>query len=450
MKEKLGLESISDLNQIENMDEVLNEVLSEYIRKLLDLRMDSYSKEIDYDQIENHNRIFNEKLLEYFSELTKVSIEKIDKLTPEELNTLKQFLKDKYLSARDVEMLLKETDFKAAYSNVNKKINRLCNQGFIEDVPPTGGGYISKFDGRIKYYKLTSCGLFCVLKEIQEKDIGDPFMEPNEGTKILEVYQDDQLVQLFIHDLIDKKLLSEITDFDIKRIFINYLKQVCQEINKELKVFVNFQEKGIDVGDGIKWYRNLENNKAEWNRFFDNLLSNVINVPTFDNKISNLSDLVVNPHITKSSCSFSYGNRRYSIDIDDQNESAKLSISDNKFFKVYDVEERQVSRKYRELAVQSKPHCFILKRLSREPQEYLLSLIRRFLIPIDLLKTQLGYSILQLFSKDSWYDLIPTADSKKYNDELRKLAIDAKVKRLIEEFCNKVNEHYVRFTQYGK
>ncbi len=108
VKEKMGLESIQDLYQIENRDKAIEE-LPEYFREFLEAT--SKLKVHIYEQIENANRIFDEKLLAYFSELAKVSIDEIDKLTPEELYTLKQFLKDKYLSARDVEMILKETDF---------------------------------------------------------------------------------------------------------------------------------------------------------------------------------------------------------------------------------------------------------------------------------------------------------------------------------------------------
>jgi hypothetical protein len=449
VKEKLGLESIQDLYQIEDMDKFVNEELGVYLSEFLVPRFEPNVEEIDYDEIENQHKIFKENLLAYFNELTNVSIEEITMLTPEELYTLKQFLKDIYLSARDMEMLLIETDFKAAYKNVNKKITRLHNLGFIKEVHPTGGGYISKFDGRSQYYKLTSCGLFCVLKEIQEEDIGDPFRDM--GIKIFEVYQDDPLLQLFLHDLIDKNLLSETKDFLIKRIFINYLKQVCQEIYKELVVYARFLKNGIGVGSGVKWNRNLENKKEEWNRFFDNLLGNVIFVPAIDNKISRLSELVVNPDISKYSCSFYYDNRKYSIDIDTQNRSAKLRINDNEYIKVYDTEKGKAARKYGEIDIQIEPHCFILKRLSREPEDYLLSLTRRFLIPIDLLKTQLGYSILQLFyEKDSIYALFPTSDDKKYLDELRKLALDTKVKRLIDDFYNKVNRHYDGFAKYGE
>jgi hypothetical protein len=451
VKEKMGLESIQDLYQIENRDKAIEE-LPEYFREFLEATSKLKVHEPDYEQIENANRIFDEKLLAYFSELAKVSIDEIDKLTPEELYTLKQFLKDKYLSPRDVEMILKETDFKAAYSNVNEKIKNLHNKHLLKDVYPTGGGYISKFDGRREYYQLTACGLFCVLKEIQEEDIGDPIIESSPEIRIFEVYQDDQLLQLFLHDLINKKLLYEITDFFIKQILIHYLKQVCQEIYKELKVFVNFQQNGIGVGFGVKWNRNLENKKVEWNRFFDNLLGNVISVPTIGNKVSNLSELVVDPQISKYSCSFSYGNRRYSIDIDDKNESAKLRIIDNEIFKAYDRQEGQVSTKHGEIDVQIKPHCFILKKLSRETEDYVHSLTRRFLIPIDLLKTQLGYSILQLFEESDYekYGLSLPPITKIYSSELIRLANDEKVIQFIEGFHNEVYKNYNRFAKCSK
>ena len=104
-------------------------------------------------------------------------------------------------------------------------------------------------------------------------------------------------------------MLSEITDFHTKRIFVNYLKQICQEIYKELSVYVNFQKNGICARREVKWNRNLENNKVEWNRFFDHLLSYVIDVPTIGNILSKKSEFVVSPHISKYSCSFYYDNK---------------------------------------------------------------------------------------------------------------------------------------------
>jgi hypothetical protein len=154
LKHKMGLKSIQDLYLIENMDKFVDEELFVYLHEFLVPRFEFYNEEIDYEEIENRNRNFKEKLLEYFSELSKVNIKKVSKLAIEELYTLKQFLKDKYLSPTDVKRLLKETDFKAAYSNVNDKVKRLHKLGFLEAVHPTGGGYFSKFDARSEYYKL--------------------------------------------------------------------------------------------------------------------------------------------------------------------------------------------------------------------------------------------------------------------------------------------------------
>ncbi len=105
----------------------------------------------------------------------------------------------------------------------------------------------------------------------------------------------------------------------------------------------------------------------------------------------------------------------------------RWSTDDKEHVKAYNSEDGVFHKKYYEIDVQTEPHCCILKMLSQRQEDYLLSLTRRFLIPIDLLKTQLGYSILHLFNEnDPFYSLYPTHDSKKYLDELRKLALDAR------------------------
>jgi hypothetical protein len=74
----------------------------------------------DLDEIQKEDRIFKEKLLQYFTLLLKENIHKI-KLSPEEINTLKKFLLDYYLSVSDIEKILKGSDFEAKHKNIDKK-----------------------------------------------------------------------------------------------------------------------------------------------------------------------------------------------------------------------------------------------------------------------------------------------------------------------------------------
>lgn len=213
--------------------------------------------------------------------------------------------------------ILEGTDFKAANKNVRNRVIKLHNLGLLEETLPTGGRYIDGFHSGSEYYNLTSPGLFFALKEIQEEDIGNPFMiESNLGRKIFEIYKEDTLFQLFLYEFVDKNLLLHLTNFRIKWTYIRYINQVCQEIYKELEFFVDFQKNGNNVEFEVKWNHNLEYEKADWNRFFDNLLWNIIPLPTIDYKVSNLSELIVNPQVSKDFCSFYYDGVKYSIKID--------------------------------------------------------------------------------------------------------------------------------------
>ena len=89
--------------------------------------------------------------------------------------------------------------------------------------------------------------------------------------------------------------------------------------------------------------------------------------------------------------------------------------------------------------------------MSRQPEDYLHTLTRRFFIPIILLKTQLGLSILELFAYDYViYGLTPPPITKIYPSELIKLARDKKIIQLIKEFHNQVDKNYIGFTMCSK
>jgi hypothetical protein len=444
----------SDLEKNIKTKEIFEENPLPYYDEFQKEELNLHVEEIDFDEIEKQNKIFNEKLLLYFNMLLKVNIHKI-KLTPEEINTLKQFLKDYYLSKSEIKKMLKYTDFKAAYSNVKEKIDKFLYLGLIENIKPHRQAYIADLKGGKIYYRLTLSGLFYVLKEIQLEDIGYSFMKPDLENRIFEVYKDDPLLQLFVHDdLIDMAVLSKIKSYDVRWIFVDYLKHICQEINKELVFFDDFQKNGVKSGEEIKWNRNLKDNKTEWIGFIDRLLGNVIFGTSVDNTNLESNDLIKEPYISNKYCSFSYNNSRYSIEIDTQ-KSAKLCINNEEFIKIYDPEKGEENTiKYDEIAVETKPHCFVLKRISREPENYLQSLTRRFLMPIHLLKTQLGYSILQLFPYMDCHHFNSILTEKQIQEhseekeELRNIASDLKIINLIDDFYKQINKKYQKFIQF--
>ncbi len=425
-----------------------------WLKEYLEAKSTPYLDKPYSEQMENSYALYVKQLLVYFDKLSKLRNEKISKLSTEDIYTLKQFLKDKYLSAADVEKILKGTDFEVAYNHVNMRVRKLYDLGLLKDTNHTGGRHIFEYELRGQYYELTSCGLFFALKEIQEEDVGHQFViESTLGSRIFEIYKDDPLFQLFMYDVIDENLLFKITDNDIKWTFIRYLNQICQEIYKALEVFVESQARGLSGEFEVKWNHDLTNKKEQWSRFFDKLLLYVIRLDDVDYTVPHLIDLIDYPQISKNSCSFYYGDKKYSIDIDRENKKAIFRIDGEEYFKVYDREKgKEVYRKHGEIGVQLKKHCFVLRSFSQESYAYLIYLSFRFFVSIRTLRTKLGYSVLQLFKEDilAGSEQSLTPGSKKYLDELRKIASDEKVKKLINDFYKEVNKNYNGFAKFGK
>lgn len=456
---KLGL--AADLSKSEIEDKLKKEFekdSSPYFREFLEEKFKWNVDELNHNEFENQYKIFEKELLQYFSHLLKLEVHMI-KLSPEEINTLKQFLKDYYLSITDIEKILKATEFKAAYPNVKEKIDKLLSLDLIEQITPTGNAYIAGFKGGKKYYKLTTCGLFYALKEIRLEDIDCSVIKPDFQSRIFEIYKNDPLLKLFLrHDLIDTTVLSKFTTFDIKWIFTEYLKQICQEISKELVYFYDFQKNGVTVGKEVKWNRNLKDKKTEWNTFINRLLGEVIPIPIANNDNLKSKNLITDPYISDKFCSFSYDNTKYSIYIDPQKKIAKLCLNDQEFIKAYDQEKgEEYIIEHEEIVVENRPHCFVLKRVRRDLEDYIRSLTRRFLIPIRNSKTQLVYSILKLFYDEDYTSKLNSSISQelkhKYSreaDELSMLASDSKIRCSIDNFYKEVNSRYLIFTNFNK
>ena len=454
VNKKLRSESGLDLNQIENPNKIFGNKLLPWLKEYFEAKSTPYLDKPYSEQMENPDALYVKQLLVYFEKLSKVRDEKISRLSTEDVYTLKQFLKDKYLSATDVEKILKGTDFEVAYNHVNDRVHKLHNLDLLKETEPTGYAFISEFNSRNQYYKLTSCGLFFALKEIQEEDVGHQFViESTLGSRIFEIYKDDPFFQIFLYDVIDENLLFKITDNDIKWTFIGYLNQICQEIYKALEVFVEYQAKGLSGEFEVKWNHDLTNKKEQLSRFFDKLLLYIVRLDDVDYTVPHLIDLIDNPRISKNSCSFYYHDQKYSIDIDRENKKAIFRIDGEEYFKVYDSEKgKEVNRKHGEIGVHLKKHCFVLRSFSQESYAYLIYLSFSFFDSIRTLRTKLGYSVLQLFKEDilAGSEQSLTPDSKKYLDELRKIASDEKVKKLINDFYKEANKNYNGFTKYAK
>ncbi len=112
----------------------------------------------------NQNIENNKSLIAYFNNFIKVDADEISDLSIETLFTLKQFLYEDYLSASQIVKILKETDFKAHYNHVQEKIGIFLKLDLMDKV---NGDPLLKSNFRSTFYKLTSIGLFYLLKKMK-------------------------------------------------------------------------------------------------------------------------------------------------------------------------------------------------------------------------------------------------------------------------------------------
>jgi hypothetical protein len=280
--------------------------------------------------------------------------------------------------------------------------------------------------------------LFYALKEIEKNDVR---VGPDNDcrVKIFNIYGDDPLFQIFIHNLIDKELLYRITEDIILWEIIKYLNQICHEISRELKTFMQFHKNGWIKEEGIRWNHYLEHDKTKWKEFCYYLLSNFIGIP-FTSEIES-SDLIVNAFVASNYISFEWSEIKYSIEIDESNNRAKLLI-DGK-------ESRRI------IPIKKTRNCFILYRTKYRENErdYLLSMLRGFCYSVEHLKFQFGLSILQLFNKPSEIDIYCLAKdeyARKYDFTLKELAKDKNIRHLINEISNDFIGHYEEFIRNGE
>ncbi len=278
--------------------------------------------------------------------------------------------------------------------------------------------------------------MFYVLKEIKINDVRESPINDCR-VKIFNTYGNDPLFQIFIYNLIDKDLLYRITDDVILWEIVNYIRQVCQVIDKELKLFREFYKNGKIEEHGIKWNYSLKNDRAKWNEFCHGLAGSVILVPFYPG--INSSDSIVNTYVSSNRLSFECDITVYSIEIDEKNSKAKLLRND---------------REYENISIKKTPNCFILYRTEyRDKRDYLLSRLPRFCVSVvERLKLQFGFSILQLFNKPSelyLYYLLKDESTRQYDSILKELAKDKGIRQLINEINNDFREHYDEFIRYG-
>jgi hypothetical protein len=138
--------------------------------------------------------------------------------------------------------------------------------------------------------------------------------------------------------------------------------------------------------------------------------------------------------------------------------NAKYCVNGEEDIKSYDPElGKQYTVNCDEIAVEKRKHCFVLKRIRRDPENYINSFTMRFLIPIRLLKTQLAYSILQLFptTLDTSFGSHSTNDLERHfvelHSELVLLASDSKLRRLVtDDFYKQIDKKYQVFIKFTK
>ena len=360
-------------------------------------------------------------LLKYLNNFLKIDIDDIDKLSLPLRYTLKLFLYEDFLYSKKIVDYLKGTPYEAVNKSVKKNLMALNNLKLIQTITLTK--HHPDYRKRKGYYKLTTVGLFYVLKEIEYLDVCFYFSGIERNVKIFKDYRNDPMFEIFIYDLIDKNLLYDITYEEILWLNIHYLKQVCKEINKNFKSLKEFYKNNwIKMPQPLTWKFNLKDDKNKWMGFCNNLLG----VIDFEG-IPNLeSDPITNCNISENHLSFERGSIRYTVQIDSENNVARV-LMDGKEFHVIPIEKTTSS--------------FVLYRIMRlDMFDMVCSPLIEIFDSIKSLRVQFGIAILTFFDEANCGSSLNIPDCRKF-------VKDEKINLFLREILGKLTKGYKTFNE---
>lgn len=378
--------------------------------------------ELEIQKYDKHEYYYEKDLLKYFDKLVKSEKPKIFKsISTEFIFTLKQFLNYKWLSIEDIFDILKTTDYHASRNKIRKKINKLHELNLIKKTIPS-----RLPENPIEpYYKLTSYGLFYLLKDIRIKE---------DVKNIFKIYGDDDIFRIFIHPLIDKQLLYSLQNIDIIWIFIEYVKQICNRIKDELKVFKIIQKSGKYEEPVVKWDFNLKNDNTRWIEILDRMLFYFFKKPHYkDSKVAPIES----PIITDTSITFDLQDNKYNVELDIINEKGKLKFNNTEIGLI---------------SIKRKRNYFALYRTRfKDMEEYEHKIKGDFFFYVNEIIKQLVSSLQQLYFK-TWDHaglIVLFEDYRKKDQELEIIAKDDKVKKLLIKFNYVMLKSFKGFLEYS-
>ncbi len=382
---------------------------------------------------------FGKKLFDYFRMLINSNYFKTDNISEELIFTLKQFLTDEFLSQKEIFKKLKSTQFRVAYKNVHYKIKDLVDFGLIEK-RPRDSYQEKKPIVREKNYRLTSLGIFYLLGKIEEKD---PI------TNIFKYYKKDLFFQYFIYPMVNKETITAISSIEILRIFINYSKQICLEIIKELEVVGEIRKKGYSEKPYLKWKRNLKKDSTEWIKFSNDSLVSIFPVPLGNcDKSSEQQQQIRQLEVTDKSISFLMEDRKYCLILDKEKKQAIPYINGE--------EVTAITYESQKACLEVNRDCYVIYKLEfPHVDSYVKRLGFKFNAYLHKLEFPLGLSILKVFLKHSIFAEAGAEANKDnsikiYYNDLKIIAKDEKIKNLINKINSDIQQHYKDFLRFSQ
>jgi hypothetical protein len=380
---------------------------------------------------------FGKKLFDYFRMLINSNYFKTENISEELIFTLKQFLTDEFLCPTEIFEKLENTQFRVTYKSVLDRIQDLVYFGLIKERGKDS--YQEKIPkaGTINY-RLSPLGIFYLLFKFEKRD---------PVANIFKYYKKDLFFQYFIYPVINKETITAISSIEILRIFINYSKQICLEIIKELLVVDEIRKKGYSESPCLKWKHNLKKDSTEWIKFSIDSLYSIFPVPLGDlYKASKQKQPISQLEVTDKSISFLMNNRKYCLVLDKEKDQATLYING--------VEGTGITYKPHKARLKVKPDCYIIYKLEfAHVDSYVQRLETKFKSHLWDAEFPIGMSVLRLFFKHTLFAEVAAEANKDnhikiYYNDLSILAKDEKIKKLINKIYSEIQEHYEDFLRY--
>lgn len=373
--------------------------------------------------------------------------------------TLFQFINNtsNLLSTEDLHKILENTPFSEIdYKNILKKIKRFLKLGLIKKSKP------EKMPERpnVIYYKVTSAGLVYLLSKMNDYQMNhyEKFSRQKFSINNFVKYLEDDFFRFFLYPIMDINSAKNIKSNWITNDLLEYFIKVSKLIIKQLEI----DKKNLEhTKPYLYWSCFLKcdpNNKLNSN-------TKIVNYFLFELKRSPIlywlkeNEKYVNfEKINKLTVKFSSKEHKLVLKIDEETKKLKIEYNDK------EVGYYKIRKEYQDFLIFSNP-LYDQSDLFTTPYQ-----ITDFSRELRSFIEDLGFSILESIRRKQFHSLdnefiilksiyeenfdynkeLDYQEEKKIDQDLKILAEDTKMTKLLEEMNRNYNEMYSDFCKYKK